>query len=109
MDRSDAPSEGSPPAPTLGDPHVGIVLPPEPGPWWWACRSPERPHDAYAMYAASDCPACAIALEALMRRDPAVFMDQRDPKSGRWLRDTNAAGAFDIHASERSESPEGVS
>lgn len=68
-------------------PHDHLVLPPEPGPWWWACSAPERPHDSWALYD-HDCQACTVARQALAVREPDVFMDLRDPDTGEWLRNT---------------------
>lgn len=39
------------------------------GPWWFACREPERPHGPFALYA-WECPACVIAFNAARHHTP---------------------------------------
>lgn len=33
---------------------------------WWACESPERPPDGFALYDTEQCPGCRLALRAVV-------------------------------------------
>lgn len=82
------------------NPHPHLRFP-DGGPWWWACSAPERPHDVWACYAAAECAPCSIALDALARRSPDVYMEERNPETGAWLR------SYDAEIASRELQPSG--
>jgi hypothetical protein len=89
------------PEPVTGiDPHADIRPPAEPGPWWWACSAPERPHEVWTLYAAADCAPCRVALMALASQEPDAFMDRRDPDTGEVIVGESSAAAELKHHAE---------